>query len=141
MSDLETTLALLIEDAGLPLPKREHRFARDIVGEGPGLRKRLAAACLRDWRFDFAWTEQRLAVECEGGIWSKGRHVRGQGFEEDCRKYAAAQLHGWRVLRVTRGMIEDGTALATVSQMLAEMVCTLDHCDLTPVDICGKMTP
>lgn len=62
----------------------------------------------RRWRFDFAWPEQRVAVEVEGGIWSNGRHTRGSGFEDDCEKYNEAAVDGWRVLRVTSSMIDEG---------------------------------
>ena len=61
----------------------------------------------RKWRFDFAWIEQRVAVELEGAVYIQGRHTRGKGFENDCDKYNAAQLAGWRVLRFTRGMLRN----------------------------------
>jgi very-short-patch-repair endonuclease len=59
----------------------------------------------RKWRFDFAWPAKALAVELEGGSWVRGRHNRPQGFENDCEKYNAAALLGWRVLRFTTGMV------------------------------------
>jgi len=34
----------------------------------------------RKWRFDYAWEEQKLALEIHGGIHSGGRHTRGRGF-------------------------------------------------------------
>ena len=70
-------------------PVREYRFALP-----------------RRFRFDFAWPSERVAVELEGGIWMRGRHVRGKGYEKDCEKYNLAALRGWRVLRFTRGMLE-----------------------------------
>ena len=117
-SDLEEAFALQLRAAGLPRPEREYRFAREVVGNAPGVRKRLRAAGLKDWRWDFAWPDQKLAVECEGGVYSRGRHVRGRGFEEDCRKYNAAVTLGWRLLRFTARMVEDGTALAAVERIL-----------------------
>lgn len=55
---------------------------------------------LRRWRFDRAWPERQVAVEIEGGVWTRGRHVRPQGFINDCEKYNAAALRGWLVLRL-----------------------------------------
>jgi very-short-patch-repair endonuclease len=53
----------------------------------------------RKWRLDFAWPELRIAAEVEGGVFSRGRHVRPAGFIDDCEKYNAAVLLGWSVLR------------------------------------------
>jgi len=61
----------------------------------------------RKWEFDFAWPDQKLAVEIEGGIWIRGRHNRGAGYEQDCEKYNQAVLLGWRVLRFTPEMVEN----------------------------------
>lgn len=75
--------------AGLaPAPVQEYRF--DPV---------------RLWKMDFAWPKQRVAVEIEGGTWKNGRHSRGLGFERDCDKYNHATFAGWRVLRLSTGMI------------------------------------
>lgn len=95
-----------------PAPEREYRFAAFAAGgTGKGTRKRLAAAGLSDWRFDFAWPAQCIAVEVEGGVWSDGRHVRPAGFTEDCKKYNAAARLGWRVLRYPTSLVNDGTAV------------------------------
>lgn len=117
MSELEDIFLLHVKLCGLPEPQREYHFARDVVGDGRGLRKRLADAELKDWRFDFAWPDRKLAVEIEGGTWSGGRHVRGSGFEDDCRKYNAAVRFGWRVLRYTSDML-DGEAWRDVERMI-----------------------
>jgi very-short-patch-repair endonuclease len=87
--------------SGLPRPIAEHRFHE-----------------ARKWRFDYAWPEQRVALEIEGGVYTGGRHTRGKGFEKDCEKYNAATLAGWRVFRVTTGMLNDGRALAILSEAL-----------------------
>jgi very-short-patch-repair endonuclease len=73
----------------------------------------------RRWRVDFAHAEKRIAVEVEGGTWSGGRHTRGKGFEQDCEKYAALTLDGWRVLRVTGKHIKSGEAVAWIERALA----------------------
>lgn len=59
----------------------------------------------RKWRFDFAWPEQRVAVEIDGATWTQGRHTRGAGFERDCEKMNEAVLMGWRVLRFSGSML------------------------------------
>lgn len=70
--------------AGLPLPCLEHKFH-----------------ATRRWRFDYAWPEQRVALEVEGGIWSGGRHIRPKGFIADMEKYNTAAVEGWRIIRCT----------------------------------------
>jgi very-short-patch-repair endonuclease len=102
MSALEDTFAGQMRLLGLPEPVREMRF-HDT----------------RRWRFDFCWPDRMLAVEVEGGVRSRGRHVRGQGFVDDCEKYNAAALLGWRVLRFPGEWVEDGTALALVEEALS----------------------
>jgi very-short-patch-repair endonuclease len=55
----------------------------------------------RQWSSDFAWIPQRVIVECEGGVYTQGRHTRGAGYSEDCDKYNAGTLAGWKILRFT----------------------------------------
>jgi len=116
-SRLEALLLSRILDARLPMPAREVRFAPP-----------------RRWRLDFVWGRGRceirgcpvhpaqpLAVEVEGGTYSRspGRHSRGKGFESDCEKYAEALIRGYRVLRVTGAMVEDGRAITLIRRALA----------------------
>jgi very-short-patch-repair endonuclease len=72
----------------------------------------------RGWRFDFAWLEELVAVEIEGGTWAAGRHNRGAGFQADCIKYAEAAIRGWLVLRVTTEMVETGQAIQLLTRAL-----------------------
>lgn len=55
----------------------------------------------RQWRFDYAIPEYKIAVECEGGIHTGGRHVRGKGYENDMEKYSFASILGWVLIRRT----------------------------------------
>lgn len=112
-SDLEQHLLKQLEWAGLPTPEREYRFHPD-----------------RDWRFDLAWPawpremsndgswRGMVAVEVQGAIWTGGKHGRGKGIEIDHSKLNAAQLAGWTVLQYSRRPIEDGTAVAEITQAL-----------------------
>ena len=103
MSDLEQTLLYLLRVNGLPEPEREYRFAPP-----------------RRWRSDFAYPERKLLIEVEGGMWTKSRHRTGTGYTADCEKYNHATLAGWRVLRFTSSMIEDGSAIETIKEALHE---------------------
>lgn len=102
-SKLEDLFAWQLSAAGLPSPSREYRFHPT-----------------RRWRFDFAWPDHGLALEIEGGVWNRGRHVTPKGFVADAEKYNAAALAGWRVLRVTGAHVKQGQALAWAEQALAE---------------------
>jgi hypothetical protein len=73
----------------------------------------------RKWRFDFAWPDRKIAAECEGGTWARGRHNRGSGFAADCEKYNAAAILGWRVLRFTKDMIDRGDAMDAIRDAIA----------------------
>jgi len=68
----------------------------------------------RKWRFDFAIPSHKIAVEIEGGIWTGGRHTRGQGFIDDMEKYNEAAILGWRVLRFQPKEADNGALRSTV---------------------------
>src|SRR5260363_437177 len=103
MSVLEAQFALRVRVAKLPEPQREYRFDAD-----------------RRWKFDFAWPDWKIAVECEGGIWTQGRHTRALGFEAECSKYNAATVQGWRVYRFTAGMVTSGAAVELLTQAIQQ---------------------
>lgn len=66
----------------------------------------------RKFAFDFAFPEAMIAIEIEGGTsFGKSRHSRGEGFENDCRKYNAATSLGWRVFRFSTAMVQKGEAI------------------------------
>lgn len=120
MSHLEEALLIQIKAARLPLPEREYRFAALATGGiGKGVRQRLVAERLKDWRFDFAWPELMLAVEVEGGGWTQGRHTRGEGFLADLKKYGAGQRLGWTIYRTAGELIKSGEALQTIEHLIA----------------------
>jgi hypothetical protein len=107
---LEDNLLRQMRAAGLPEPMREFRF-NDV----------------RRWRFDFAWPNTvlprypggwRLAVEVEGGRYARGRHVRPEGFHNDCEKYAEAMLQKFLVLRFTDNHVLSGRAARLIEETL-----------------------
>ena len=107
MSRLEEVLEFHLTSTNAPAFVREYQFHPE-----------------RKWRFDFAWPDSKymLAVECEGlqPPNLKSRHTTNAGFSEDCVKYNAAALLGWRVLRYTMPMIRSGEALRQIEEALGD---------------------
>lgn len=97
MSEAQASLVWQLRAVQAAAPVQEHRFHES-----------------RRWRFDLAWPDLRLACEVDGGSWIGGRHTSGAGFEADCEKLSNAAAAGWRVLRVTPRMIDDGRALVLI---------------------------
>lgn len=100
-SELESELMFQIKAAELPAPQREYLFHPT-----------------RKWRADFCWPAYKLIAEVEGGVWSQGRHVRGQGFIDDCEKYNEAACYDWTVLRFPEIFISDGRALEWLERII-----------------------
>ena len=99
---LELAMLRQIRAMGLAEPETQYRFATG-----------------RHWRADFAWPYHRLLVEVDGGVWVGGRHVQPLGYIADRRRDCEAVCSDWSVLRVTREMIEDGTAVEFIRRALA----------------------
>jgi hypothetical protein len=76
---------------------------------GPRLTREVRFSAPRKWRLDFAHEPTKTAIECQGGIWSKGRHARGAGILADYEKFNAATLAGWQVFYLTREMLNEET--------------------------------
>lgn len=94
-------------DSGMTVPVLEFVFDEKPVGER------------RRWRFDFAWTGERLALEVQGGVWVQGKHGRGAGIVKDNEKRNAAAVLGWRVLCVQPSELCTLQTLSTVQDALA----------------------
>lgn len=101
---------LLCREHGLPAPATEVRFLPD-----------------RQFRGDYVWTDARVIVEREGGIWRGGRrpgtagigHSAGAAILRDMQKGNLAQLHGWLYLRYTPEQLDSGGVLDLLKVVLA----------------------
>ena len=103
-SDLESELALFLRINEFPAWETEHRFHPK-----------------RKWRFDFAWPEQRVALEVQGGIhMAKSGHNTASGITRDCEKANEAVVLGWKVLSVTADQIRDGSAVDWLRRLMFE---------------------
>ena len=101
MNALEEMFALQCEQAGFPAPLREY-----------------AAVPGRRFRWDFAWPEQRVLVEINGGTYAHMGHSTGPGIARDYEKSNLAMLAGWRTFVFDRRMVEAGAALDITAKAL-----------------------
>lgn len=102
MSELEQLLLLEIEAAELPAPVCQFKAIAD-----------------RRFRWDFAYPDEKLLIEVQGGTWvAHTGHTSGRGVARDCEKVNIATLHGWRVLMFTGDMVNDGTAIKTIAEAI-----------------------
>ena len=100
-SDLEDMFAFQLDAVGLTGYVREYRAI-------PG----------RRFRFDFCWVKERLAVEIQGGTYSRGAHARPLGIKRDYEKGNLAVQFGWKVLQFDADMVKSGQALDFTERML-----------------------
>lgn len=101
-SGLEDDFLELVRAAGLPVPRRQ-------LWVDPGDGEPMV-------RIDFAWPEQRLALETDS---RRFHHTRAR-FEADRRKDQRLTLAGWQVIRVTDRQLADDPAriVRLVAQLL-----------------------
>ena len=99
-------LSALCRGAGLPQPIPEYEFHPT-----------------RRWRFDYAWPLHLVALEVEGGLWSKSEqaraaHAKPLAILRDMAKGNAAACLGWRILRVTPDEVRDLSVLPLIADAL-----------------------
>lgn len=107
----EDSLEQELTARGFPMHARDYRFAKEIG---------------RQWRFDFAFLQLKIAIEVEGLVVrriggqmvSMGRHANVAGFREDCLKYAWAAVLGWTVLRFEQSQVK-GDGMDMIERLFA----------------------
>jgi len=75
----------------------------------------------RKWRADWRVKDTRILIEFEGGLYKKraAGHSSVTGIQRDIRKYNAAAIAGWIVIRITPEYIVKGDALKWVEQAIS----------------------
>jgi len=104
-----------------PKPKKDYDkiyrlFEISIVGSGlPTATREFHFNPEKRWkrcrRIDFCWPAYKLALEIEGGAWTKKGHTNGVNFIADMEKYNELAFSGFFLLRVTPEQVEKGEAL------------------------------
>ncbi|EXB86832.1 hypothetical protein J538_1160 [Acinetobacter sp. 272263] len=60
-------------------------------------------------------------VEVEGGVYSNGRHTRGEGYSSDCEKYSTAAVMGWIVIRGTTEQVRKGLVIEWIRSAIEKL--------------------
>ncbi len=94
------------ESSKQPKPRKESSLERKFkllwpLVNGPYVEEEHKFHPTRKWRSDFAHIDSKVLIECEGAVWTGGRHTRGGGYIKDCEKYNEAAFNGWAVIRLT----------------------------------------
>ena len=103
MVDYVGVLVRQIAREGLPEPRLEYVFAKDIG---------------RAWRIDIAYPDIKLAIEVDGMA-----HRIRERFMADIEKQNELMFHGWRLLRIytrwiTSGQCERATGIELVKRAI-----------------------
>ena len=67
------------------------------------------------YRLDFAHLRSKVGVEIQGGVYNRGRHVTGSGYERDCKKYNLAYTSEWTIFLLTNSMAKDSAWLSLIA--------------------------
>lgn len=87
---------------GFPIPEAEVMFAKP-----------------RRWRWDFAYTDRKIAIEYQGGIfYSKQGHNSIKGLRRDYEKFTEGSLRGWVIILIDAETVRSGQAVLWVERAL-----------------------
>lgn len=123
--DYKLKLLQQIEEAGLPLPdKREFQFMFS-----------------RNWKFDYLYTKQMVAIEYHGGIAAaakgkKSGHINIKGFDRDHHKLNEATIRGYRVIVVNAKMVREGLAVDYIKRALENNKYDNYYLDMHSIGLC-----
>jgi hypothetical protein len=101
----EALFAAAAKAHGLPVPIFEFKFSTK-----------------RKWRFDVLFQSRAgspdVAIEIQGGLFTKGRHNQGAALIKEYEKINEAQLAGYVVLLVTPQQVDSGEVFDLVKRAL-----------------------
>jgi hypothetical protein len=83
----------------------------------------------RKYRFDFCHELGRVAIELQGGVYSRGAHVRPEGFKKDCQKSLLARELMWTTVALTSDMITEDYINRIIDLCLSRQFISGPHCD------------
>ena len=75
---------------------------------------------VRRWRFDYAFPDQMLYVEVDGGLYVQGGHARGWRLTQEHEKHNEAAVLGWRGLRTQPKLIRSAQFIEVLRRALGQ---------------------
>lgn len=72
------------------------------------------------YRLDFAHPLSKTGIEIQGGVYMRGRHVTGSGYERDCKKYNLAYTSEWTIFLLTSQMAKDSYWLSVIAAYISQ---------------------
>lgn len=73
----------------------------------------------RKWRFDLAWPDWKVAVEYQGGIFSRqASHSSVAHIMRDQEKANEAQLYGWTLIYANAKTVTSGQAVDWINRAI-----------------------
>lgn len=121
--------------------EEEKQFENMVIdllrAEGLSARREVTFHNKRKWKIDIVLEDYPIAIEVEGGVFSGGRHVRGQGYEKDCEKYNEVGLSGLLLLRFTTGQVKRGKVIPMVQRAI-EKLQSGELCHHYPPKLCKE---
>ena len=97
----------------------EREFSDIAAWEADYQERYLKSKRSKRYRLDFAHSNSRTGIEIQGGVYNRGRHVTGSGYERDCRKYNLAYTSGWTIFLLTSQMAKDAYWHALIAAHIA----------------------
>ena len=95
------TFMRLLDVNFIPRPEREFRFHP-----------------VRKFKFDYAFKEYKVALELEGGVFTKQAHGSVTGVLRDIEKYSLAASLGWRIVRCIPSKLNTSKTIQLIKDAL-----------------------
>lgn len=104
-----------------PALQLEREFSEIDAWENDFQERHAKSKRSKRYRLDFAHPNSRTGIEIQGGVYMRGRHVTGSGYERDCRKYNLAYTSGWTIFLLTSTMAKDAFWHALIAEHVQQV--------------------
>lgn len=96
-----------------------------LLGDATPYKRQYKFHPTQNYAADFAFPDEMLLVEIEGGIWIRGAHSRGSGVMKDIKRQNAATKLGWAMLRIPGHHVNGSDVDANVATHIDDILTVL----------------